>query len=124
MINYRSSDHPFMALTTRPWCLAASVLVLWKSYRLFTNPFVACVEQGGYSVANDICASNGSTTAAVFFGLLGAALAGAALWPGKHPDAANSPSPRKKAKIRKRRKRRQAAARERRGGRKGRPEKT
>ncbi|GAA5073910.1 hypothetical protein [Lysobacter panacisoli] len=111
-----------MTLTTRLWCLAASVVVFWKSYRLFTNPFVACAEKNGYSVASDICASNGSTTAAVYFGLLGAALVGAALWPGKRQDPMGSPTVRKKSKARKRHKRQRAAARERREARKGRPE--
>jgi hypothetical protein len=64
--------------------IACSVAAAWRSYRLFTNPFVAC-EPGGFRIPGrwiaDICEKNGSDAAGCFMAVWAAILLVLAILP-------------------------------------------
>lgn len=86
------SDSPMHPLV-RLWFFAGSLYFIWWSYRLITNPFVACAQPAGKIPGrwvSDICASIGNGWAAAVIAVFGILLAVVAVWPRHHADAGSS----------------------------------
>ena len=74
----------------RIWAFLGGVYAGWRSYRLFTNPFVAC-EHPASGITNrliaGLCESKQTDAAALLLAVAAVALLVMACWPRRRSDA-------------------------------------
>ena len=74
----------------RVWMFAGGIYACWWSYRLFTNPFVACEHPDrkiSGRVISSLCESKHTDVAGVVVAVLAMLLFAVACWPRRRGDA-------------------------------------